>query len=199
MNISKSSFFEKLNNAAVGIAGIGGLGSNVALALARTNIGKLVLVDFDRVEKSNLNRQQFFLHQVGQLKTEAIKQNIKDINPNVKIETINTKLDEKNIPEIFADVDIIAECFDNPKAKAMITNIFFSCLANKGKKLVAASGMAGVGKADDIKTLINHNNFAIVGDGNSGIETNNILTASRVGIVALFQANQIIRWIIGAE
>ena len=199
MKLSKNTFYEKMNNATVGIAGIGGLGSNVAIALARTNIGKLVLADFDRVEISNLNRQQFFLSQVGELKTEAIKQNIININPSVEIETVNKKLDEKNISEIFADVDIIAECFDNPEAKKMITNIFFRDLAAKGKKLVAASGMAGIGKADDIKTLLKHKNFAIVGDGDSGIETEEILTASRVGIVALFQANQIIRWIIGAE
>jgi sulfur carrier protein ThiS adenylyltransferase len=81
----------------------------------------------------------------------------------------------------------------------MITNVFLNELADKGKKLVAASGMAGIGKADEIKTLMKNDNFAVVGDGKSGIETETILTASRVGIVALFQANQIIRWIIGEE
>jgi len=188
-----------MRGAAVGVAGLGGLGSNLALALARTNIGKLTLVDFDRVEKSNLNRQQYFLSQVGDFKTDALKKNILEINPNVEIKTVNYKLNKKNIPEIFSDADIIAECFDQPKAKEMLTNVFFDKLAGKGKKLVAASGMAGVAPADKIKTLLKHKNFAIVGDGICGIESNEILTAARVGIVALFQANQIIRWIIGED
>ena len=188
-----------MKNSAVGIAGLGGLGSNVAISLARTGIGKLLLVDYDYVEKSNLNRQQYLLSQVGELKTSALKQNVNEINPQVEVEIINCKLDEKNIPRIFKNVDIIAECFDKATAKAMITNVFLNKLADSGKKLVAASGMAGTGKADEIKTLIKSGNFALVGDGKSGIETEPVLTASRVGIVALFQANQIIRWIIGAE
>ncbi|RLD09231.1 MAG: thiamine biosynthesis protein ThiF [Chlamydiae bacterium] len=199
MAITNKQFYDKLKTATVGIAGLGGLGSNAAIALARTGIGKLILVDFDCVEKSNLNRQQYLLSQVGKLKTEALKQNIIEINPQVEIEIINCKLNEENIPGIFENADIIAECFDKADAKAMITNVFLNELADKGKKLVAASGMAGTGKADEIKTLMKNNNFAVVGDGKSGIETETILTASRVGIVALFQANQIIRWIIGEE
>jgi len=199
MTITNKQFYNKMKTATVGIAGLGGLGSNVAIALARTGIGKLILVDFDCVEKSNLNRQQYLLSQVGKLKTEALKQNIIEINLQVEIEIINCKLNEENIPVVFKNADIIAECFDKADAKAMITNIFLNKLADKGKKLVAASGMAGTGKADEIKTLIKNNNFAVVGDGKSGIETETILTASRVGIVALFQANQIIRWIIGEE
>jgi len=103
MNIDKKLFYKKMRGAAVGVAGLGGLGSNLALALARTNIGKLTLVDFDRVEKSNLNRQQYFLSQVGDFKTDALKKNILEINPNVEIKTVNYKLNKKNIPEIFSD------------------------------------------------------------------------------------------------
>jgi len=199
MTIAKEQFYCKMKNATVGIAGLGGLGSNLAIALARTGIGKLILVDFDCVEKSNLNRQQYFLSQTGKLKTEALKQNIIEINPEVDVEIINCKLDEKNTPVIFDNAGIIAECFDKADAKAMITNVFLDKLAGKGKKLVAASGMAGTGRADEIKTLLQHENFALVGDGKSGIETESLLIASRVGIAALFQANQIIRWIIGEE
>jgi len=197
MTITKEQFYCKMKNATVGIAGLGGLGSNLAIALARTGIGKLILVDFDCVEKSNLNRQQYFLSQTGKLKTEALKQNIIEINPEVEVEIINCKLNAENIPTIFDNADIIAECFDKADAKEMITNVFLDKLAGKGKKLVAASGMAGIGRADKIKTLLHNENFALVGDGKSGIETESLLTASRVGIVALFQANQIIRWIIG--
>ncbi|MCK5851849.1 sulfur carrier protein ThiS adenylyltransferase ThiF [bacterium] len=199
MIITKEIFYDKMKRATVGIAGLGGLGSNVAIALARTGIGKLILVDFDYVERANLNRQQYLLSQVGKLKTDSLKQNIFDINPDVEVEIVNCKLDKKNIPIIFADADIIAECFDKADAKAMITNVFLNELADKGKKLVAASGMAGTGRADEIKILIQNENFAIVGDGKSDIDNEPILTASRVGIVALFQANQIIRWIIGDE
>ncbi len=199
MTITKEKFYHKMKNATVGIAGLGGLGSNVAIALARTGIGKLILVDFDCVERTNLNRQQYLVSQVGKLKTDSLKQNIFEINPEVEVEITNCKLDAINIPVIFENVDIIAECFDKADAKAMITNVFLNELADKGKKLVVASGMAGTGRADEIKTLIQNENFVLVGDGKSDIEDEPILTASRVGIVALFQANQIIRWIIGEK
>lgn len=199
MIITKEIFYDKMKRVTVGIAGLGGLGSNVAIALARTGIGKLILVDFDCVERSNLNRQQYLLSQVGKLKTDSLKQNIFEINPEVEVEITNCNLDEKNIPVVFENADVIAECFDNADAKAMITNVFLRKLADKGKKLVAASGMAGTGRADEIKTLIQNENFVLVGDGKSGIENEPILTASRVGIVSSFQANQIIRWIIGEE
>ena len=199
MIITKEIFYDKMKRATVGIAGLGGLGSNVAIALARTGIGKLILVDFDCVERTNLNRQQYLVSQVGKLKTDSLKQNIFEINSEVEVEINNCKLDAINIPVVFENVDIIAECFDKADAKAMITNVFLRKLADKGKKLVAASGMAGTGRADEIKTLIQNKNFVLVGDGKSDIEDEPILTASRVGIVALFQANQIIRWIIGEE
>ena len=199
MIITKEIFYGKMKLATVGIAGLGGLGSNVAIALARTGIGKLILVDFDCVERTNLNRQQYLLSQVGKLKTDSLKQNIFEINPEVEVEINNCKLDAINIPIVFENADIIAECFDKADAKAMITNVFLIELADKGKKLVAASGMAGTGRADEIKTLIQNKNFVLVGDGKSDVEDEPILTASRVGIVALFQANQIIKWIIGEE
>jgi len=156
MIITKEIFYDKMKRVTVGIAGLGGLGSNVAIALARTGIGKLLLVDFDCVERSNLNRQQYLLSQVGKLKTDSLKQNIFEINPEVEVEITNCKLDAKNIPLVFKN-------------------------------------------ADEIKTLIQNENFVLVGDGKSGIENEPILTASQVGIAASFQANQIIRWIIGEE
>jgi len=103
---------EKLGRAVVGIAGLGGLGSNVAVALARTNVGKLIIADFDKVEESNLNRQQYFVDQLGRGKVEAMTENLRRINPNVKIEGHQLKLTADNVPKIFGDADVVAECFD---------------------------------------------------------------------------------------
>ena len=81
----------KLKNASVGIAGIGGLGSNASIALARAGIGRLVLVDFDKVDINNLDRQYYFLDQIGQLKVNAMKENIRRIDPKIKVEAYNLK------------------------------------------------------------------------------------------------------------
>jgi sulfur carrier protein ThiS adenylyltransferase len=104
------SMKEKLGRAVVGIAGLGGLGSNVAVALARTNVGKLIIADFDKVEESNLNRQQYFVDQLGRGKVEAMTENLRRINPNVEIEGHQIKLTADNVLKIFGDADVIAEC-----------------------------------------------------------------------------------------
>ena len=192
--ISQKNLLDKMSRAVVGIAGLGGLGSNLAVALARTGIGGMILVDHDCVEISNLNRQQYFLSQVGKLKTDALKENILQINQNINLKIVNSILNEHNSAEIFNNADIIAECFDSIESKTMLANVFFKNLNNK--KLVAVSGLAGTGPADEIKTLINTDNFALVGDGKTDVADNPVLIASRVGIAALYQANQIIRWII---
>ncbi|TFG48147.1 MAG: sulfur carrier protein ThiS adenylyltransferase ThiF, partial [Candidatus Brocadiia bacterium] len=106
------SIKEKLEKAVVGIAGLGGLGSTVAHALARTNIGRLIIADFDLVEQSNLNRQQYFTDQIGKPKTQATLENLKRINPDIDIQPHKTRLIAENIPEIFADAHVIVECFD---------------------------------------------------------------------------------------
>ena len=109
-----------VKKATVGIAGLGGLGSAIAIALARVGVGKLVLVDFDVVEPSNLNRQQYFIDQIGMCKTEAIKQNLLRINPYVELEVHTVLLTSENVPTIFNDVDILVEAFDGADAKAMM-------------------------------------------------------------------------------
>jgi len=187
-----------MGKATVGIGGLGGLGSNVAVALARTGVGKLILVDFDEVEESNLNRQQYFLSQVGALKTEALKENLAAINPEVELETINKKINTENFWEIFDQADIIAECLDAAEAKTMFVNAFYKgFMEGTNKKLVAVSGLAGCGPANEIVTKIITDNFALIGDGKSDINTVPVLLASRVGVAASHQANQIIRWIAG--
>jgi len=195
MNLSLDELHKKMLGTTVAIAGLGGLGSNVAVALARTGIGRLILVDFDAVDSSNLNRQHYFLADVGKPKTTALAKIITAINPAVLLETHDTVLNQESIPGIFAEADIIAECFDRAEAKAMLTRVFFTRLALQGKKLVAASGLAGLGPANDIRTRLVSPNFAIVGDGHSDVNEEPLLVASRVITAAMHQAHQIIHWI----
>ncbi len=142
---------QKIKKSVVGIAGLGGLGSVVAIALARVGVGKLILVDFDVVEPSNLNRQQYLVHQIGMPKTEALKKNIADINPYVKIETCREKLDRNNVETIFKEAQVVVEAFDKAEEKAMLINVVTEKMPDK--YIVAASGVAGYGDDNEIKTI----------------------------------------------
>jgi sulfur carrier protein ThiS adenylyltransferase len=188
---------EKLKNATVAIAGLGGLGSNVAVSLTRIGIGKLVLVDFDKVDKSNLNRQQYFLRHIGMNKTEALKEVLHDINTEVELETTNVFVDEANIEELFKDVDIIVEAFDNSKSKATLVNTVLLKMPNK--PIVAGSGMAAHFSSNLIKTRKARNNFYLAGDEFSDIELGYKPLAPRVAIVANHQANMVLRLILGED
>ncbi|OGP92251.1 MAG: thiamine biosynthesis protein ThiF, partial [Deltaproteobacteria bacterium RBG_16_47_11] len=113
---------QKIKKSVVGIAGLGGLGSTIAIALARIGVGKLILVDFDVVEPSNLNRQQYFIHQIGMSKVEALQKNIAMINPYVKVQTYQEKLDRNNVERIFQEAEVVVEAFDRAEEKAMLIN-----------------------------------------------------------------------------
>mgnify|MGYP000987502095 CR=1 FL=1 len=185
----------KVKNAVVGIAGLGGLGSNVAVSLARLGIGKLILADFDRVEPSNLNRQQYFTRHIGIKKTKALKELIKEINPFVEIETRDIFLDKDNVLDYFKDVEIIVEAFDNPESKATLVNTVLT--KDKEKIIVAASGMAGYFSNNTIKTKRIRDNFYLIGDGVSEVVDGCGLMAPRVAIAANHQANTVLRIILG--
>ena len=152
--------FEKLKKAKVCILGLGGLGSNVAVLLARAGIGHLKLIDFDVVEASNLNRQQYRISHTGIKKTEAMKTIIKEINPFVEIETLDIKVDRENIYSIVGDIEIVVEAFDRAETKAMTLE---ELLTNKNKIVVSASGMAGLGSANEIITRKIKDNFYLIG------------------------------------
>lgn len=141
---------EKLSRACIGIAGLGGLGSNIAVQLARLGVGRLVLVDFDRVELSNLNRQHYRLCDIGQPKPTALLQQLQQINPYLRYETHCLRLTPQNIPAIFADCSIICEAFDDAAAKAMLTTTVLQQLPQS--VLVACSSMAGNDSANAITT-----------------------------------------------
>ena len=112
----------RLKAATVGIAGVGGLGSAVAVALARVGVGRLIIADFDVVEPSNLNRQQFFIDQIGMHKVAALSANLQRINPYVSVKQHILMLDPENIATTFAGCSILVEAFDRADMKAMLVN-----------------------------------------------------------------------------
>lgn len=187
---------EKLKKAKVCILGLGGLGSNVAVLLARSGIGYLKLVDFDIVEASNLNRQQYRISHIGMKKTEAIRTIIKEVNPFVEVEILNKKIDRENILSIVGDVEIVVEAFDVAETKAMAIE---ELLINGDKILVSASGMAGIGSANEIITRKVRDNFYLIGDNYSDYEEYSGIMSTRVMICAAHQANIVLRIILGEE
>ena len=187
---------KKLKKTRVCILGLGGLGSNVAVLLARSGIGYLKLVDFDIVEASNLNRQQYRISHIGMKKTEAIKTIIKEINPFVEIEVLNKKIDRENILSVVGDVEIVVEAFDVAETKAMAIE---ELLINGNKILVSASGMAGLGSANEIITRKVRDNFYLIGDNYSDYEEYSGIMSTRVMLCAAHQANIVLRLILGEE
>lgn len=186
---------EKIKGRFIGIMGLGGLGSVVAIALARIGVGAILLADYDVVEPSNLNRQQFFVDQVGMKKTEALRQNLARINPYVRVETFDDELTETNIPLVFQRVDVLVECFDGAKMKATALRTALKELTNVG--YVGASGLAGFAENDLIVTKRIRQNVYVVGDGESEAKPGQGLMAPRVGIAAHHQANQVLRILLG--
>lgn len=186
---------DKVKKSVVGIAGLGGLGSNIAVSLARLGIGKLILVDFDVVEPSNLNRQQYFISHIGMPKTNALKELISRINPFVDVITINTYINENNVDECFKDAEIIVEAFDNPISKALLVNNILK--KHPEKYIVAASGMAGYYSSNTIITKRRTSKFYLIGDGVSEAKLGCGLMAPRVAIAANHQANKVLQIILG--
>ena len=187
---------KKLKKTRVCILGLGGLGSNVAVLLARSGIGYLKLVDFDIVEASNLNRQQYRVSHIGMKKTEAMKSIIKEINPFVETDILDIKVDRENIYSIVGDSEIVVEAFDRAETKAMILE---ELLTDKNKIVVSASGMAGLGSANEIVTRKIKDNFYLIGDNYSDYEEYSGIMSTRVMICAAHQANVVLRLILGEE
>ncbi len=185
---------ERLSQAEVVVCGLGGLGSHIALALARCGIGRLHLIDFDRVELSNLHRQQYFVEQIGMRKTEALRAILLHVQPGMMIRTDCVRMTEENMGELLAGACYICEAFDKPETKAMLTN--FVLEHRREAYLVGASGMAGVGKSNHIKTRKILPRFYLCGDGVSDVETCGSFMAPRVMLCAAHQANQMIELIL---
>ena len=185
---------DKISQAAVAVCGLGGLGSNIAFALARCGIGRLHLIDFDVVDLSNLNRQQYGINQIGKPKPDALKEELLQINPYLDIHTDFEKLSEENIFNLLKGEEYICEAFDVPEQKAMLTNYILENMPEK--YLVGASGMAGYGDGNSIVTRKIMSHYYLCGDGVSEINENQGLMAPRVMICAAHQANMILQLIL---
>ena len=182
---------KKFSSATVAICGLGGLGSNIAIALARAGVGRLILIDFDRVDITNLQRQQYKANQIGKYKVEALSENLKEIVPYIDIEPHTVSITEDNAVELLKDADIICEAFDDADCKAMLTNLVLETMPNK--YLVAASGMAGMGNANTIQTRRVSKRFYLCGDGASDVSEAGSLVASRVMLCAAHQSHTVLR------
>lgn len=182
---------EKFSSAVVCICGLGGLGSNIAVALARAGIGKLILIDFDRVDITNLHRQQYKVCQLGEYKTNALKENLLEIAPYLKVEIHTQRLTNDNITQLLKDADIICEALDIAEFKAMLANEVLEKMPEK--YLVSASGMAGMGDANLIKTRKITSRFYICGDEVSDVNDGIGLISSRVMLCAAHQAHIVLQ------
>lgn len=185
----------KFTNSTVAICGLGGLGSNIAVSLARAGIGKLILVDFDKVDISNLHRQQYKADQIGRFKTEALAENLREIAPYIQVETHAVRVTEENFEALLSEADLICEAFDGAEAKAMLVNGVLEKLHTK--YLIAASGMAGLGSANSIQTRRITNRFYLCGDGISDVADDIGLVAPRVMLCAAHQAHMVLRILSG--
>ncbi len=178
-----------LKTKVVGIAGAGGLGSNCAAALVRVGIGHLIIVDFDKIELSNLNRQFYFYNQIGRDKVFALKDNLISINPELKITALKMRIRECDVYEIFCKCDIIVEAFDTDHEKQMLIETAMDELPDI--PIIAGSGIAGWGNSNSIK-VNSYNNLYICGDNKTNVSDKKPPLAPRVGIVANMQANQVL-------
>jgi sulfur carrier protein ThiS adenylyltransferase len=187
---------EKLKKACVGVAGCGGLGSTAAIALARAGVGRLVIADYDVVEPSNLNRQQYFVYQIGLPKVEALKEVIKKANPFVKVESHHLRIVPENVESLFGRCDVIIEAFDMADQKQMLVETALTTLTKT--PIVIGSGMAGYGANDLLRTR-RTGNLYICGDERSEAGPGFGLMAPRVGMAACMQANQALEILLGPD
>ena len=187
----------RFNEATVAICGLGGLGSNIAICLARAGIGKLILIDFDVVDVSNLHRQQYKANQVGMYKTEALKENLLEINPYITIESRTVRMTEDNTVKLVSEADVVCEAFDKAECKAMVVNAVLTHF--KDKIIVSGSGMAGFSSANDINTKKLSKRFYLCGDGVSDVNDGIGLIASRVMVCAAHEAHMVLRLLMGEQ
>ncbi|MBM4403607.1 MAG: sulfur carrier protein ThiS adenylyltransferase ThiF [Candidatus Cloacimonetes bacterium] len=172
--------------ATIGIAGAGGLGSNIAISLTRAGIGKLVIADFDVVRLTNLNRQQFFRDQVGMPKIAALAQNLSRISQHTLLEPHNIRITPDNLDALFRRCDILIEAFDLADQKQMLIEAWQSRYPDR--PIIAASGVAGFGNNNALRQ-IQSGNLYLLGDGVSELTPGISPIAPKVAAIANMQAN----------
>ena len=188
---------QKLKIASVAIAGAGGLGSNIAVMLARSGVGHLHIVDFDIVDITNLNRQAYTIKHIGSRKVDAIKEILMEINPYMKVTTDCVRVVADNCDEILGGYDIVCEAFDGAESKAMLIDSLLSI--DYGPIVISGSGMAGYDSANEIKSRRIMDRLFICGDGCTDVDSGIGLMAPRVAICAGHQANIVIGQILGVD
>ena len=186
---------KRFSSATVAVCGLGGLGSNIAIALARAGIGKLLLIDFDRVDITNLHRQQYKANQISLYKADALAENLLEIAPYTEITAVTAKITEENFADLLRDADVVCEAFDNAEAKAMLVNGILEQLPNC--YLVAASGMAGMDTPNTIRTRKVMGRFYLCGDETNDVADTIGLVAPRVMLCAAHQAHTVLRILAG--
>lgn len=185
----------KIQKTRIGLAGAGGLGSNCAQFLVRSGFCNFTLVDYDRVEFSNLNRQFFFLDQVGKPKVEALQENLLQINPDLNIRVNQVKIESSNVAHLFTDCDVVIEALDNPEYKRLVVETYL----NSQKLLVAVSGLAGWGTSEQIKIRKLKEHFYLVGDLVSGVSKEQPPVAPGVVVAAAKQADIVLSYVLSAK
>lgn len=188
---------ERLAKARIGIAGAGGLGSNIAMMLARSGVGHLVIADFDTVDESNLNRQHYAREHVGASKVDALSQQIHAVDPRVEMQAFRLRVTPQNARELFGGCDIVCEAFDDAQAKAMLAEQLLSL--TPGPIVVSGNGMAGIGPASEIVTRRLGSRLYVCGDGESDVDAGEVLYAPRVMLCAAQQALVAVRIVLGEE
>ena len=186
---------KRFSSATVAVCGLGGLGSNIAIALARAGIGKLLLIDFDRVDITNLHRQQYKANQIGLYKVDAFAENLLEIAPYTEITAVTAKITEENFADLLKEADVVCEAFDNAEAKAMLVYGVLEQLPNC--YLVAASGMAGMETPNTIRTRKVMGRFYLCGDEKNDVADTIGLVAPRVMLCAAHQAHTVLRILAG--
>jgi len=183
----------RLQGVKIGIAGCGGLGSNCAMHLVRSGFTRFTLVDFDRVEFSNLNRQAFFNAQVGEFKAEALAANMRAVNPELELGIYVERVDVARVKRLFGDCDAVVEAFDRAAAKKRLVE----ALLPLGSLVVSASGIGGCGDGDALTTRKVRDNFYLIGDGVTECSLDTPPLSPRVGIAAAKQADVILTHFLG--
>jgi sulfur carrier protein ThiS adenylyltransferase len=195
VSLDQAAVRARLGTSCVGIVGLGGLGSNAAMMLVRSGVGRLVLADFDRVEGGNLNRQLYFGDQLGRLKVEALSETLRRIEPDVELTLVAEPISSDNIAHVFAGVDVLLEAVDAAEGKAAIVAAASDLLP--GTPLVWAMGLAGCGSANEIRTQCVGECSWLVGDLEADVRDGLPLLASRVMVAAAQEAHAVIRLLLG--
>jgi len=185
---------ERMAKCKMAVCGLGGLGSNIALALARMGVGELTLIDYDVIIPSNINRQQYYIDQIGMKKTEATLANLKRVNPYIKYDMRDLFITKENAGTLFDGCDVIIEAFDGAETKAMF--IMEASRAYPDALIVGASGLAGLGSHESFRVIKAGKNVALVGDFKAEAKVGRGLMSTRVTIAAGIQANVAVRHVL---